>query len=71
MEKITDEVTAFDATTSVAKPEDIAAECSALMDEIEAEGSAADSDDPRMVRIGELATYLSYFYPDLLDKRFG
>ena len=51
----------------------IAQECSDLMDEIEAElnGSPADPEDPRMIRISEIATYLSYFYPDLLDKRFG
>lgn len=52
---------------------EIAKECSALMNEIEAElnGSPADPEDPRMVRISEIATYLSYFFPELLDPRFG
>jgi len=49
----------------------IAQECSDLMDEIESEGSRADSTDPRMERISVIATYLSYFHPELLDKRFG
>ena len=53
-------------------PANMAAECSRLMDEVEAEGGAHHSDegDPRMTRISEIATYLSYFYPDLLDPRF-
>lgn len=58
-------------------PEMLAAECSALMDEMEEvlKGGKADSEDPnadpRMVRISEIATLLSYFRPDLLDPRFG
>lgn len=53
-------------------PEVMAAECSALMDEIEAEGGAHTSEegDARMVRISEIATLLSYFHPELLDPRF-
>ncbi len=54
-------------------PEMLAEECSALMDEVEAEGFSGSSDegDPRMVRISEIATLLSYFRPDLLDPRFS
>ena len=56
-------------------PEQLAAECSALMDEMEAvlAGGKASSDegDPRMVRISEIATLLSYFHPELLDPRFS
>lgn len=55
--------------------EEMAKECSALMDEIEAEGfhgSNEDEDpDPRMTRIGEIATLLQSFAPELLDPRFG
>ena len=55
--------------------EEMALECSRLMDEMEAElkgGKATSEDgDPRMVRISEIATLLSYFRPDLLDPRFG
>lgn len=57
--------------------ETMATECSRLMDEMEAllKGGKADSEDPsadpRMVRISEIATLLSYFRPDLLDPRFG
>jgi hypothetical protein len=54
-------------------PEMLAEECSALMDEVEASGYNGKSEDgdPRMVRISEIATLLSYFRPDLLDPRFG
>lgn len=58
-------------------PEELSAECSALMDEMEAElkggkaSSTDDTPDPRMTRISEIATMLSYFRPDLLDPRFG
>ena len=50
----------------------MAAECSYLMDLVEAEGGAHNSDDgdERMVRISEIATILSYFRPELLDPRF-
>lgn len=50
----------------------MAKECSALMDAVEAElnDSPANPEDPRMIRISEIATYLSYFFPELLDKRF-
>ncbi len=53
--------------------EEIALECSRLMDEVEAEGynGSSDDGDPRMVRISEIATLLAYFRPDLLDPRFG
>jgi len=52
--------------------EEIALECSRLMDAIEAEGGAHSSDggDPRMVRIMALANYLAWFYPEHLDPRF-
>lgn len=58
-------------------PEMLAEECSALMDEMEAvlKGGRASTDDevvdPRMIRISEIATLLSYFRPDLLDPRFS
>lgn len=58
-------------------PEMLAEECSALMDEMEAvlKGGRASTDDdevdPRMTRISEIATLLSYFRPDLLDPRFS
>lgn len=50
----------------------MAAECSYLMDLVEAEGGAHNSEDgdERMTRISEIATILSYFRPELLDKRF-
>jgi hypothetical protein len=53
-------------------PEMLAEECSALMNEVEASGfnGSSDEGDPRMVRISEIATLLSYFRPDLLDPRF-
>lgn len=57
--------------------EEMAVECSRLMDEMEevlAGGKASSEDegaDPRMVRISEIATLLSSFRPDLLDPRFG
>ena len=57
--------------------EAMAKECSRLMDEMEAilKGGKASTDDenpdPRMTKISELATLLSYFRPDLLDPRFG
>lgn len=51
----------------------MATECSYLMDEVEASGFSGSSDegDPRMTRISELATLLSYFAPEKLDPRFG
>lgn len=54
-------------------PDELAATLSNLMDEVEALGGAhtSDGDDPRMKKIMELANYLSWFYPDLLDKRFA
>jgi hypothetical protein len=53
--------------------EEMALECTRLMDEVEASGYNGKSEDgdPRMVRISEIATLLSYFRPDLLDPRFG
>lgn len=50
----------------------MAAECSYLMDQIEADfkGSPADQEDPRMVRITEIANILAWFKPELLDPRF-
>jgi len=54
-------------------PQELSALCSSLMDEIEASAYTGSSDDgdPRMVRIMEIANYLSWFYPELLDKRFA
>lgn len=53
--------------------EEMARECSALMDEIEKSAYTGSSEDgdPRMARISELASLLSWFAPELLDKRFG
>ena len=53
--------------------DEMAAELSSLMDEVEAANFAGSSDDgdPRMVRISELASLLSWFAPEKLDKRFG
>jgi len=53
--------------------EEMSVLCSSLMDEIEksAYSGSSDDGDPRMARISELATLLSYFRPDLLDPRFG
>lgn len=50
----------------------MAAECSYLMDQVEADykGSVADQEDPRMIRISEIANILAWFKPDLLDPRF-
>lgn len=50
----------------------MAAECTYLMDQVEAEGGAHNSEDgdPRMARIAEIASILSWFKPELLDKRF-
>lgn len=54
--------------------EEMAIECSRLMDEVQAEGfngSSEDEDaDPRMTLISEYATLLSALAPELLDKRF-
>lgn len=54
--------------------EEMAQECSALMDAVEAEGINGSSDnpedDPRFQRISELANLLNWFAPHLLDKRF-
>jgi hypothetical protein len=51
----------------------MAAECTYLMDQVEAEGGAHNSEDgdPRMSRIAEIASILSWFKPELLDKRFS
>jgi hypothetical protein len=49
-------------------------ELTSLMDEVDALGVAAtseDSEDAVMARIEFLANYLSWFYPQLLDKRFS
>jgi hypothetical protein len=50
----------------------MAAECTYLMNQVEAEGGAHNSEDgdPRMARIAEIASILSWFKPELLDKRF-
>jgi hypothetical protein len=51
----------------------MAAECTYLMNQVEAEGGAHNSEDgdPRMARIAEIASILSWFKPELLDKRFS
>ena len=51
----------------------MAAELTYLMNLIEADyqGQVADQEDPRMVRISEIANILAWFKPELLDKRFG
>ena len=53
--------------------DEMAAELSSLMDSVEASGFQGNSDDgdPRMTRISELASLLSWFAPEKLDKRFG
>ena len=57
--------------------EAMAIECSRLMDEVEVinAGGRMSSDDegadPKMKLIGDYATLLSSFRPDLLDPRFG
>ena len=53
--------------------DEMAAELSSLMDAVEASGFQGSSDDgdPRMTRISELASILSWFAPEKLDKRFG
>jgi hypothetical protein len=51
-----------------------ARELTSLMDEVDALGVAVtseDSEDAVMARIEFLANYLSWFYPQLLDKRFS
>lgn len=50
----------------------MAAECSYLMNLVEADmkGSPADPEDPRMIRISEIANILAWFKPELLDPRF-
>jgi hypothetical protein len=50
----------------------MAAECTYLMNQVEADGGAHNSEDgdPRMARIAEIASILSWFKPELLDKRF-
>lgn len=53
--------------------DEMAAELSSLMDAVEASGYQGNSDDgdPRMVRISELASLISWFAPEKLDKRFA
>jgi hypothetical protein len=53
--------------------DEMATELSALMDAVEAAGfhGSSDDGDPRMTRISELASLLSWFAPEKLDKRFG
>jgi hypothetical protein len=50
----------------------MAAELTYLMDKVEASGFQGSSDDGNadMERISEIASILSWFKPDLLDKRF-
>jgi hypothetical protein len=51
-----------------------ARELTSLMDEVDALGVAVTSEgsqDEVMARIEFLANYLSWFYPQLLDKRFS
>jgi hypothetical protein len=53
--------------------EEMAIECSRLMDQVEADNynGSSDDGDSRMVLISEYATLLSALAPELLDKRFG
>lgn len=53
--------------------DEMAAELSSLMDAVEASGFQGSSDDgdPRMTRISELASLISWFAPEKLDPRFG
>lgn len=53
--------------------DEMATELSALMDAVEADHFSGSSDDgdPRMTRISELASIISWFAPEKLDKRFG
>jgi hypothetical protein len=53
--------------------QDIAAECTKLMNQVEAAGYIGNSDDgdSRMVRIMEIANVLQVFAPELLDPRFA
>jgi len=53
--------------------DEMATELSALMDAVEASGfhGSSDDGDPRMTRISELASLISWFAPEKLDKRFG
>jgi len=51
-----------------------ARELTSLMDEVDAlgvEATSEDSEDEVMARIEYLANYLSWFYPNLLDPRFS
>lgn len=52
--------------------EDMAVECTNLMNQVEQSGYAGSSaeGDPRMVRIMEIANILAWFKPELLDQRF-
>ena len=54
--------------------QELAKECSALMDSVESDGyhgSTSDTTvDPRMTRIQEIVTILESFAPELLDPRF-
>lgn len=52
----------------------MARELSNLMDEVEARGgnhTSEGSTDETLLRIEYLANFLSWFYPDKLDKRFS
>jgi hypothetical protein len=68
--------TSEDADEYFSDPENqwsaMAAECTYLMNQVEADGFVGTSDDgdPRMIRIAEIATLLESFKPELLDPRF-
>jgi hypothetical protein len=51
----------------------MAAELTYLMNQVEASGFVGSNEDgnPDMERISEIASILSWFKPELLDKRFG
>lgn len=54
-------------------PEAMASHLTQLMDEVDRLGITVDSatsEDETIQRIDALANYLSWFYPNLLDKRF-
>ena len=56
----------FSLDFASATPAEWATRCSAMMDTVEAGGKT----DALMHDITEIANWLSWFYPELLDKRF-
>ena len=56
----------FSLDFASATPEEWGARCTKLMDTVEAIGQTG----PLMQEITEIANWLDWFYPELLDKRF-